>query len=136
MPMCGVISCVVGRRCLLQPVHSLGKTLLVFALFHFVLQDQSCLLLQDISQDERMSESPVETLEKALGLHFISKMGLTTMQGNRASSRREGKVSWVFSICGRNLGYILKLQRGCPFETLVCSLKSGTCLGMRDNSGM
>ena len=30
-----------------------------------------------ISQDERMSESPVETLEKALGLHFISKMGLT-----------------------------------------------------------
>ena len=24
-----------------------------------------------------MSESPVETLEKALGLHFISKMGLT-----------------------------------------------------------
>ena len=29
-----------------------------------------------ISQDERMSESPVETVEKALGLHFISKMGL------------------------------------------------------------
>ena len=26
-----------------------------------------------ISQDERMSESPVVTLEKALGLHFISK---------------------------------------------------------------
>ena len=32
-----------------------------------------------ISQDERMSESPVETLEKALGLHFISKMGLTCL---------------------------------------------------------
>ena len=30
-----------------------------------------------VSQDERMSESPVETLEKALDLHFISKMGLT-----------------------------------------------------------
>ena len=26
-----------------------------------------------------MSESPVETLEKALGLHFISKMGLTCL---------------------------------------------------------
>ena len=63
-------------------------------------------------------------------------IALDTMQGNRASSRREGKVSWVFSSCGRNLGYILELQRGCPFETLVCSLKSGTCLGMRDNSGM
>ena len=32
-----------------------------------------------ISQDERMSESPVETIEKALGLHFISKMGLTCL---------------------------------------------------------
>ena len=63
-------------------------------------------------------------------------IALDTMQGNRASSRREGRVSWVFSSCGRNLGYILELQRGCPFETLVCSLKSGTCLCMRDNSGM
>ena len=49
---------------------------------------------------------------------------------------RRGENSWVFWCCGRNLGYILELQRGCPFETLVCSLKSGTCLGMRDNSGM
>ena len=30
-----------------------------------------------ISQYERMSESPVETLQKALGLHLISKKGLT-----------------------------------------------------------
>ena len=33
-----------------------------------------------ISQDERMSESPIETIEKALGLHFISKMGLTCLR--------------------------------------------------------
>ena len=32
-----------------------------------------------ISQDEMMSESTVETLENALGLHFISKMGLTCL---------------------------------------------------------
>ena len=63
-------------------------------------------------------------------------IALDTLQGDRALSRRELKVSWVFSRCGRNLGYILELQRGSPFETLVCSLKSGTCLGMRDNSGM
>ena len=50
---------------------------------------------------------------------------LDIVQGNRASSRREGEVSWVFSSCGRNLGYILELWRGCPFETGVCSLKSG-----------
>ena len=46
MSMCRVVCCVVGRRCLLWPVHSLGKTLLAFALLHFVFQGQLCLLLQ------------------------------------------------------------------------------------------
>ena len=46
MSMCRVISCIVGRGCLLWPVCSLGKTLLAFALLHFVLQSQTCLLLQ------------------------------------------------------------------------------------------
>ena len=46
MYMCRVISCVVGRGCLLWPVPSLGKTLLAFALLHFVLQGQISLLLQ------------------------------------------------------------------------------------------
>ena len=46
MSICRVFSCVVGRGCLLRPVRSLGKTLLTFALLHFVLQDQICLLLQ------------------------------------------------------------------------------------------
>ena len=63
-------------------------------------------------------------------------IALHAMQGNRASSRGERKVSWVFSSCGRNLGYILELRRGGPFETGVCSVKSVHCLGMRDNSGM
>ena len=67
------------------------------------------------------------------GEHGIA---LHALQKNRAPSHGEGKVSWLFLSCSRNLGYILELQRGCPFETLVCSLKSGTCLGMRDNSGM
>ena len=65
-----------------------------------------------------------------------NEIALHAMQGNRASSRGEGEFSWVFSSCGRKLGYIFELQRGCPFESLVCSLKSGTCLGKRDNSGM
>ena len=46
MSMCRVFSCVVGRGCFLWPVRTLGKTLLAFALLSFVLQDQSCLLLQ------------------------------------------------------------------------------------------
>ena len=34
-------------------------------------------------------------------------------------------MSWDFSSCGGNLGYILELQRGLPFETPLCSAKSG-----------
>ena len=44
MSMCRVFSCVVGRDCLLWPVHSLGKTLLAFILLHSVFQGQICLL--------------------------------------------------------------------------------------------
>ena len=47
------------------------------------------------------------------------------MQGNRALSCGEGEVSWVFSSCGKHLVYILELRRGWPFETRVCSAKSG-----------
>ena len=52
-------------------------------------------------------------------------ISLPARQGNRASSDGEGDVSWAFSICGRNLGYILELQQGWPFETPLCSAKSG-----------
>ena len=44
--LCWVVSCVVGRACLLWLVHSLSKGLLDFALLHFVLQGQNFLLLQ------------------------------------------------------------------------------------------
>ena len=46
MSMCRVFACVVGRGCLLWPVHFLGKTLLVFALLPSAFQGQICLLLQ------------------------------------------------------------------------------------------
>ena len=39
--------------CYDQPVCSLGKILLAFALLHFVLQDQTCLLLQVMSWDRK-----------------------------------------------------------------------------------
>ena len=47
------------------------------------------------------------------------------LQGNRASSSAEGDVSWDFSSCSRNLGYILELPWEWPFETQLCSVKSG-----------
>ena len=57
---------------------------------------------------------------------FDSENGIAlhTMQGNQASTLAEGQVSWVFSSCSKNLGCILELQRGNPFETRVCSTKS------------
>ena len=52
-------------------------------------------------------------------------IALHEMQGNQTSSPSEGYGSWHFSSCGRNVGYILELQRGWPFETPLCSAKSG-----------
>ena len=76
--MCRVFSCVVGRGCLLWPVCSLGKTLLAFSLLHFVLQGQSCLLLQVSLDFQLLHSSPlwwkehlfwVLVLEGLVGLH-------------------------------------------------------------------
>ena len=52
-------------------------------------------------------------------------IALHAMQWNRASSPGEAYITWDFSSCGRKLGYILELQRGWPFETPLCSAKSG-----------
>ena len=52
-------------------------------------------------------------------------IALHAVQGNRASSRGEGEVSWFFSSCGGNLGYILELRRGWPFHPRVSSATSG-----------
>ena len=66
------------RGCLLWPVHSLGKTLLTFALLHFVLQGQTCLLLQVFLDFLVLHSSPlwcnghifwVLILEGLVGLH-------------------------------------------------------------------
>ena len=80
MSMCRVFSCVVGRGCLLWPGCSLGKTLLAFALLHFVLQGQICPYLQ-VSLDFLLLHSGplwgkghllgVLILECLVGLHRI-----------------------------------------------------------------
>ena len=58
---------------------------------------------------------------------------LHTMQGNRDSSPGESDVSWDFLSWGRNLGYILELQRGWPFEPPLVSVKYGL-LSRYDNT--
>ena len=45
---------------------------------------------------------------------FDGKRGIAphAMQGNQASSRDEGEISWFFSCCGGNLVYILEFWWG------------------------
>ena len=52
-------------------------------------------------------------------------IALHAMQGNRASFPSEGDVSKDFSSCSKHLDYIRKLRPGWPFETPLCSAKSG-----------
>ena len=52
-------------------------------------------------------------------------IALQAMQRNRASFLSKWDVSYDFSSCGKNLGYIRELQWGWPFETPLCSAKSG-----------
>ena len=57
--------------------------------------------------------------------NFENGIALHAIQGNRASFLIEGDVSYDFASCSKNLGYIRELQRGWPFETPLCSAKSG-----------
>ena len=52
-------------------------------------------------------------------------IALHPMQGIRALTHAEENVSWDFSSCSRNLGYILELHPGWPVETPLGSAKSG-----------
>ena len=79
------------------------------------------------SCDSVLGDSLVFYKEKRgyLRVELKYDIALHEMQGNQASSPGEGYVSWDFSSCGSNLVYILELQRGWPFETPLCSAKSG-----------
>ena len=67
----------------------------------------------------------IKKIEPPYVFNWEYNIALHEMQGNQASFPCEGYVSWDFSSCGRYLGYILELQRGWPFETPLCSAKSG-----------
>ena len=50
---------------------------------------------------------------------------LHPLKGIWALFPAKGDVSWFYLSYCRNLGYILELHRGWPFETTLCSAKSG-----------
>ena len=80
---CRAFSCVVGRGCLPWPVCSLGKTLLAFALLHFVLQGQLCLLFQ-VSLDFLLLYSTPTDLEPDI-LECEVKWALESITTKKAS---------------------------------------------------
>ena len=127
MSMCRVVSCVVGRGCLLWLVHSLSKTLLTFALLHFALQGQTCLLLQVYLDFLLLHFNPlwwighlfwVLVLGGLVGLHRIIQLQLLQHQwlGHRLG------LLWCWMVClgnePRSLSF-LRLHASTAFQTLV-----------------
>ena len=95
MSMCRVVSCVVGKRCLLWPVHALCKTH-AFALLHSVFQGQICLLPQ----------CSLESLMLKLKLQYfghlmrrVDSLEKTLMLGGTGGRRRgRQRMRWLDGI--------------------------------------
>ena len=66
----------------------------------------------------------IRKIEAPYLFDWENEISLPALQGNGASFPSERDVSYDFSSCGRNLGYIRELQRGWAFETALCSAKS------------
>ena len=85
MSMCKVVSCVVEKGGSLWLVDSLGRILLTFALLHFVLQGQTCLLFQASLDFLFLHSNPLSwkghlflllVLEGLVGLHRTGQLHL------------------------------------------------------------
>ena len=107
MSMCRVFSCVVGRGCLLWPVRSLGKTLLAFALLHFVFQGQICLLLQVFLDFLLLHSSPLQWKGHLLG-------GVSSKRSCRSSQNRSASASSALLV--RALSWITVIVNGLPWK--------------------
>ena len=116
MSMCRVISCVVGRGCLLWPVCSLGKTLLAFALLHSVFQGQICLLLQVFLTS--YFGIPVSYNEVTFFLMLWKCCNQYAMKfGKLSNGRRTGKGQFHPNPKERQWQRMLKLLHNCTHLT-------------------
>ena len=127
-----VISCVVGRGCLLWPMHSLDKTLLAFVFLHFVLQSQTCLLLQMSLDFLLLHSSPLWwkrlliftlVLEDLVGLHRTVQLQLLRhyQLGHRLG------LLWYWMACLGNKQIILSFLRLHPstaFQILLLTMRA------------
>ena len=129
MFMCRVFACVIGRGCLLWPVHSLGKTLLAFALLHSVLQGQICLLLQVFPDYILLHSSPllwkghlfwVLVLKALVGLHRTIQLQLQLLQHYWLGHRLG--LLWYWMVCLRNRDHSVIFEASseyCILDSLV-----------------
>ena len=78
--------------------------------------------------------SSVKQIEAAYMFVWENKIALHAMQGNRASSRGKREISWVFSSCGRNLGYIHEYGGDVHSKLEFVQQSQDTCLGTTDTS--
>ena len=131
MSMCRVFFCVFGRGCLLWPVRSLGKTLLAFALLHFVLQGQTCLLLQVSLDFMILHSSPlwwkghlylVFILEGLVGLHRTVQLQVLWHQSLRFTLR----LLWYWMVCLGNeiILSFLRLHPSAAFWTPLLTTRA------------
>ena len=67
----------------------------------------------------------IKKIEAPYVFDWENGIPLHAIHWNQAAFPSERDVSYDFSSCGRNLGYIRELQRGWPFDTLLCPAKSG-----------
>ena len=79
--------------------------------------------------------SAIKEIKAPFTIDVEHGIGLHAVQGNRASSRCEGEVSWFFWSCGPNLGYILELEGKGLSRHMFVQRRQDSCLGARDTSG-
>ena len=116
-----VFSCVIGRGCLLWPVHSLGKTLLAFALLYFVFQGQICLLLRVFLDFLLLLSSPlwVLVLEGLVGFHGSVQLQLLQhyWAGHRLGLH---DTEWFVSETNRDHSVIFEIaSKHCILDSFV-----------------
>ena len=93
MSMYRVFSCVVRKGCLLWLLRFLGKTLLVFALLHSVLQRQICLFLQVSLEFFLLYSSPYDEKDIFFFFGVSSRMSYRSSQ-NHSTSASLGLGGW------------------------------------------
>ena len=131
---------IAGRECLLWPMGSLGKIWLVFALFHFVLQGQICLLLQVSLDFLLLHSSPprmkrisfwVLVLEGLVGLH--STIQLQLLQHHWLGHRLGLLWYWMVCLGNKQRSFChLRLHPSTAFQVLLLTMMATPFL-LRDS---